>query len=89
MAGHSEGGLIAPLAAIRSADVKFIVLIAGPGVTGEEILYAQGALITRAAGADEAAAKQQRALQEKLFAIVKEFNERVAAAPKDMPPRYG
>ncbi|MGH7127500.1 MAG: alpha/beta hydrolase family protein, partial [Planctomycetaceae bacterium] len=40
--GHSEGGLIAPIAAARSDDVAFIVLMAGPGVTGEEILYLQG-----------------------------------------------
>jgi hypothetical protein len=31
--GHSEGGLIAPLAAARSKDVAFIVLMAGPGST--------------------------------------------------------
>lgn len=84
--GHSEGGLIAPLAASRSSDVKFIVLIAGPGVTGEEILYAQGELITRAAGAGDAAVKHQRALQEKMFAIAKEYDKQVAAAPQDMPP---
>src|SRR5690606_7851130 len=36
--GHSEGGLIAPIAAVRSEDVAFIVLLAGPGVPGAEIL---------------------------------------------------
>src|SRR6185436_4144365 len=36
--GHSEGGLIAPIAATRSKDVAFIVLMAGPGLTGEQIL---------------------------------------------------
>ncbi|HVU85988.1 MAG TPA: alpha/beta fold hydrolase [Pirellulales bacterium] len=86
LVGHSEGGLIAPLAASRSDDVKFIVLIAGPGVTGEEILYAQGELISRAGGGGDAATKFQRALQEKLFAIVKDFERQAAAAPGDMPP---
>lgn len=86
LVGHSEGGLIAPLAASRSDDVKFIVLLAGPGVTGEEILYAQGDLITRAGGGGDAAAKFQRALQEKLFAIVKDFEAAAASAPRDMPP---
>jgi pimeloyl-ACP methyl ester carboxylesterase len=86
LVGHSEGGLIAPLAASRSDDVKFIVLLAGPGVTGEEILYAQGDLITRAGGGGDAAAKFQRALQEKLFAIVKDFEAAKATAPRDMPP---
>ena len=48
--GHSEGGLIAPLAATRSHDVAFIVLLAGPGLTGEQILLRQSALIARGNG---------------------------------------
>ena len=35
--GHSEGGLIAPMVAVKSPDIAFIVLMAAPGVTGEEI----------------------------------------------------
>ena len=70
--GHSEGGLIAPLAATRGSDVAFIVLIAGPGTTGEQILYAQGSLILKAAGASEEKVAHQRQLQEKMFAAVKQ-----------------
>src|ERR1700722_3560186 len=33
--GHSEGALIAPMIAVKSNDIAFIVLMAGPGVTGE------------------------------------------------------
>ena len=47
LAGHSEGGLIAPMVAANSPDVAFIVMMAGPGVPGEQILYEQGALIAR------------------------------------------
>ena len=39
--GHSEGGIIAPIVAVRSPDVAFIVMMAGTGLTGEEILYLQ------------------------------------------------
>jgi uncharacterized protein len=39
--GHSEGGIIAPLAAVKSNDIAFIVLLAGSGLTGEEILRMQ------------------------------------------------
>lgn len=35
--GHSEGGMIAPMVAAGRRDVAFIVLLAGPGITGEEI----------------------------------------------------
>lgn len=72
LVGHSEGGLIAPIAAVRSKDIAFLVLMAGPGLPGEEVLYAQGALIARAQGASEEYIAAQRRLQERLFAVIKD-----------------
>ena len=72
LAGHSEGGLVAPLAASRSSNVAFIVLLAGTGVTGEEILYLQGAQIAKAQGANAIALAVARGSQEKLFKIIRE-----------------
>jgi fermentation-respiration switch protein FrsA (DUF1100 family) len=80
--GHSEGGLIAPMVAARSTDVAFIVMMAGPGVNGEEIVLEQGALIARASGAGEDAVERNRALQRRLFAIVKEVANPEEAAPQ-------
>lgn len=65
--GHSEGGLVAPLAASESPDVAFIVLLAGPGVAGEQVLYLQADLIMRQAGAADAAIAQNRKIQEFMF----------------------
>ena len=48
--GHSEGGLIAPLVASKSKDVDFIVLLAGPGLSGDKILLKQQALMGKLAG---------------------------------------
>ena len=48
--GHSEGGLIAPMVADSSEEVSFIVLLAGPGVSGYDILLQQTELIYRANG---------------------------------------
>ena len=45
LAGHSEGGVIAPIVANQSKDVDFIILMAGSSLTGKEILELQGALI--------------------------------------------
>ncbi len=42
--GHSEGGLIAPMVAVKSSDVAFIVLMAGPGLPGDQILYKAGSV---------------------------------------------
>jgi uncharacterized protein len=39
--GHSEGGIIAPIVAVKSKDVNFIVLLAGTGVTGGDIMLKQ------------------------------------------------
>jgi len=48
--GHSEGGVIAPMIAARNKDVAFIVMMAGPGVPGDQILIAQVEAIDRASG---------------------------------------
>jgi pimeloyl-ACP methyl ester carboxylesterase len=69
--GHSEGGIIAPMVAARSRDVAFIVLMAGMGVSGEEIVRAQAAAIAKAEGANEAAVAGNRAIQDLVNAMVK------------------
>ena len=53
--GHSEGAIVAAVAAARSADVKFIVWMAGSAVSGNEILRMQAASLARGAGASESA----------------------------------
>ncbi len=68
--GHSEGGLIAPLVAERYNDVAFIVLLAGPGISGEQIMYKQNDLTLKAAGMNEDAITQNRKLQETIFDII-------------------
>ena len=50
LTGHSEGGLIAAVVASRSNDVGFVVLMAGPGVPGAELLRKQNERIFDAAG---------------------------------------
>lgn len=39
--GHSEGGVIAPIVAAQRDDIAFVVLLAGTGVNGAEILRLQ------------------------------------------------
>ena len=68
--GHSEGGLIAPMVAAKSKDVAFIVLMAGLGVNGKEILLRQAALIQRADGVPEEQIMLDCKFREQTFAIV-------------------
>ncbi|MEX2602040.1 MAG: alpha/beta fold hydrolase [Balneolaceae bacterium] len=39
--GHSEGGIIAPMVSNRSDDVAHIILLAGTGIPGKEVLFIQ------------------------------------------------
>ena len=69
--GHSEGGVIAPIVAANSKDIAFIVLLAGTGIPGDEILLLQKELIERAAGASEAEIQSGQKLNKGAFAIIK------------------
>jgi fermentation-respiration switch protein FrsA (DUF1100 family) len=65
--GHSEGAVIAPMIAARNQDVAFIVMMAGTGVPGDQVLVAQGEAIGIAMGmspedAAKYVAKEKRAL---------------------------
>jgi pimeloyl-ACP methyl ester carboxylesterase len=80
--GHSEGGLVAPMAASRSPDVAFIVLMAGTGINGVEILYRQTADILKVMGADEKGLSQQRKILERMFAVLKQEKDLAAAEKK-------
>jgi len=80
--GHSEGGLIAPLVAVRSPDVAFIVMMAGPGITGEEILYLQSDLIARAGGASNETIDRNEVFIRSIFSIVKEEQNDTIAGEK-------
>ncbi len=51
--GHSEGGLIGPMVAVEDSALAFVVMLAGPGVSGDEILLLQQSLILESAGATE------------------------------------
>lgn len=46
--GHSEGGIVAPIAAGKSGDIAFIILMAGTGVKGIDIVMEQTELIMKA-----------------------------------------
>ena len=69
--GHSEGGLIAPVAATRSDDVAFIVLMAGPGVPGEQILNRQIEKISRASGIPDADIERGLRTQNEIYRVLR------------------
>lgn len=73
--GHSEGGMIAPLAAVQSNDIAFIILMAGLGIPGDSVIYLQGELIQRAEGISEEEIQKSIKSQREIFSIVKNSND--------------
>lgn len=68
--GHSEGGIIAPMIAAEHPEVDFIVLLAGPGIIGKELLLQQSAAILNAAGATQDQIDQAREINRTIYEIV-------------------
>jgi len=68
--GHSEGGIIAPMVASKSKDVHFIVLLAGTGIPGYQILLMQQELIARASGISESEIQKSKEINKEAFDIV-------------------
>lgn len=71
LVGHSEGGIIAPLVASRNPDVAFIVMMAGSGVSGDEILIAQSQLIAEASGVGQAELEKIGTRQRAVMALAR------------------
>lgn len=76
--GHSEGGLIAPIVAANNSKVNFIILLAGPGIRGDQLLALQNAAIGRASGMTEDSISKAWEMNTKLYAIAIR-NEEAAA----------
>lgn len=88
LAGHSEGGMIAPIVASRNNNIAFIVSLAGPGVRGSEIMLQQARDIYAASGMDEAEIEETVAVNSHLFKMaVEEPDQRQFA--KDAMAWYG
>jgi pimeloyl-ACP methyl ester carboxylesterase len=65
--GHSEGGCIASMVAARNKGVAFIVLLAGAGLRGDQILLLQQDLIAGASGVPEEDRRRAKSLNEGFF----------------------
>jgi uncharacterized protein len=68
--GHSEGGVIAPMIAARNKDVAFIVMMAGTGVPGDEVLVAQMEAISIANGQSPEKAAKDAGRQREILKLV-------------------
>lgn len=81
--GHSEGGIIAPMVAARDPDVAFIVMMAGSGVPGDQILPEQVLQLDLAAGRSREDA-QKAADEEREILKLAESEKDDAVLQKDL-----
>ncbi|ASB50562.1 alpha/beta hydrolase family protein [Alkalitalea saponilacus] len=68
--GHSEGGMIAPMVAAKNEKIAFIVLLAGTGMKGSDLLHLQVKLISRASGMQESEIEKSLKINRNVFNIV-------------------
>lgn len=67
--GHSEGGAIAPMVAARNKDVKFVVMLAGQGCTGLDVMLQQNEAIFRASGVSDSLVAIRVACMREVFGM--------------------
>lgn len=75
LVGHSEGGMIAPMVANRSKNVKFIVLMAGPGIEISQLYTQQLADQIKLSGAPEETISRVKASYNKIFSTLKTYKD--------------
>jgi pimeloyl-ACP methyl ester carboxylesterase len=70
LAGHSEGGLVAPIVANDRDDIAFVVLMAGSGVNGRTVLLEQNEAMLRASNIPEPEIAVARAVSDAMMRAV-------------------
>lgn len=73
--GHSEGGVIAPIVAAELDNVAFIVLLAGTGISGDELLLMQSEAISSAQGVSGPLLERSLEINAGIFKIVKKATD--------------
>ncbi len=80
--GHSEGGMIAPMVAAGDTSIGFIILLAGPGIPIDELMILQNNEVSKAAGVTESIIKENAALNQKCYAIIRSEKDLAKAKSK-------
>lgn len=73
LVGHSEGGMIAPMVAVKNQNVKFIVSLAGPGVAINQLMYRQNEDTLKQAGLPEDIVKKDLEQKKAMFDYIANY----------------
>jgi uncharacterized protein len=80
--GHSEGGIVAPLAATISSDVAFIVSMAGTIENFEDVVIDQILSQLKLQGTKDEDIELERGWRKKLYSVAKENTDSATAAKR-------
>ena len=71
--GHSEGGLIAPIVASKNKEIAFCILLAGPGISGKQILMTQTRKAMELGGVSEEDIKINEQYSSEIYEICADY----------------
>ncbi|MFM6932858.1 MAG: alpha/beta hydrolase family protein [Novosphingobium sp.] len=77
--GHSEGGMVAPIAMAGNAKVAYAILLAGPGTRLDQLMLSQQRLIGSQMGRSEADLDKAEPVFAKIFAAVAKAKDNAEA----------
>lgn len=80
--GHSEGGLIASIVASRNKDISFVVMLAGPGINGADLLAEQVAAVMNSSGVPAEASAAYKPIYRKIIGYAITEKDSAAAYAK-------
>jgi fermentation-respiration switch protein FrsA (DUF1100 family) len=70
LVGHSEGGSVAPMVAVQTRDVSYLVLLASQGISYYDILVMQDGTEAKAAGKTDEEVELIRGFSRRFYTIV-------------------
>ena len=71
--GHSEGGMIAPMVANENKNVKFLVLLAAPGIPIQDLMLQQTNNVAKISGADEKTLESNRKFNTIIYSFANNY----------------
>lgn len=83
--GHSQGAMIAEILGAQRSDIDFLILMAGPGVNGVEMMTAQNEMLLRSMGRKEEDAAQYGKLYRQIASAILQSKDSAAASLQLQP----
>lgn len=88
MIGHSLGGIVAPMVAADDKSIAFVIMMAGSGVRGDEVMLKQKELIETKMGlAPEMVATGQKNMKE-LYKVIVQYGQDGASLKDSMTAHF-